>query len=108
MKRVSFEVAKMLKEAGYPQIGEYWYDRSGLCCYSESNLDEIEYIFAPFVMEVWLWLWKERHIALELFVTPYDKWVAPLPVYLQYDERSDPEEAIETTIEYLVNNNLIK
>lgn len=62
MKRVSFETAKILKDVGYPQTGEYWYDGSGLCCYSESDLDEIGYIFSPTYFDVMCWLMDTHNI----------------------------------------------
>ena len=108
MKRVSFKVATALKEAGYPQIGEYWYDGSGLCCYSESDLDELQNHFyaAPYVLEVWLWLWREKGIIIKItqctsYVSIGNKLFSGVP-------KKDPEEAIIATIECLVDNNLIK
>lgn len=115
MKRVSFETAKALKEAGYPQIGEYWYDGSGLCCYSESDVDEIGYIFSPTYVEVWLWLWREKGLRLSIEYTratetEYESWctlnqehLCNLPV-----SNGDPEEAIEKSIKYIIDNDLIK
>lgn len=100
MKRVPFNIAKALKDAGYPQkgISYYWYSKEGTECYSESDLDEIGYIFAPFVMEAWLWLWREKGT----------------PIRVDYafcgidDQINDPEEAIEGAIAHLVANKLLR
>lgn len=117
MKRVSFEAAISLKAAGYPQIGEYWYDRSGLCCYSESDLDELQNYFyvAPTYLEVWIWLWREKkcYIQTDLCFRDNDE-----SAFVTIDKANnvaivnsashDPEESIIAAIEYLVENNLIK
>lgn len=117
LKRISFEVAKAIKEAGYLQVGYYWYSPQGVECYSESDLDELRYVSAPTYIDVWLWLWREKNIRFDV----EDLWDAEL----SYPERgcasntnqlggictpevSDPEEAIIAAIEYLVDNNLIK
>lgn len=110
MKIVSFEVAKSVKEAGYPQEWndtEFYYTENGeLKCsddYEGNSIEDIMYyqryaVPAPFVMEIWLWLWREKGT----------------PIRVDYafcgidDKINDPEEAIETTIEYLVKNDLIK
>lgn len=72
MKRVKFEVAKAIKEAGYPQdrkdvgyITEKCSDRFNV--YYEGNLTDnasrmVKKVSAPYVMEVWLWLWREKKI----------------------------------------------
>lgn len=117
LKRISFEVAKAIKEAGYPQVGYYWYSPQGVECYSESDLDELRYVSAPTYIDVWLWLWREKNIRFDV----EDLWDAEL----SYPERgcasntnqlggictpevSDPEEAIIAAIKYLVDNSLIK
>lgn len=116
MKRVSFEVAKAIKKAGYQQgitekvyllkdyakMKEGWVIFKEKCMYTDFLAD------IPTYIQVWLWLWREKHLALEVYVTSYDKWVSPIDVCLKYDEYPDPEEAIATSIEYLVTNNLIK
>lgn len=106
MKRVSFSVAKALKEAGYkftPAPSSFltnetnsWYDE-----------DDDELYTLPYVMEVFLWLWREKKIFIQV-----EKERCILS-FLWGDSctfriNSDPEEAIITAIEHLVTNNLIK
>lgn len=129
MKRVSFDVAKAIKEAGYPQEWydcEYYYTQNGdvkRCDdYLGNTVEDISYhqrycIPAPTYIEVWLWLWREKNIRFDI----EDLWDAEL----SYPERgcasntnqlggictpevSDPEEAIEKAIAYLCENGLIK
>lgn len=135
-KRVSFGVAQAIKEAGYPQgLHEMYvyaicnHRNSGAMPHykegellSPSELDECNYcesdlIVAPTYLDVWLWLWREKGIRFDI----EDLW----DVELSYPERgcasntnqlggictpevSDPEEAIITAIEHLVDNKLLK
>lgn len=135
MKRVSFEVAKHLKEVGYPQ------EHNAPCyitenCTKSYNLEIItnelrlrlktykegQYIeefqfsdkrckpprcYAPTYLDVWLWLWREKkiYIGLEAESYPHDGMCVPSYIDAPY---SDPEEAIIAAIEYLVTNDLIK
>lgn len=122
-KIVSFEVAKALKEAGYPQ-------GNTLCQYAikpyydydqERELKEGQYsesfmilgIDAPTYIDAWLWLWREKGIMIEtsrvedcVDVQVYTKDLECL--YVDDQVYPDPEEAIAKVIEYLVENNLIK
>ena len=124
MKRVSFNVAKAIKKAGYPQEkkdGTALYPVNGefkgkLCGYNSDapERDKLS-IVAPTYFEVWLWLWREKkcYIQHELcfrsdnessFVC-IDKinniaWVKSLS--------EDPEEAIIAAIERLVEKDLLK
>ena len=124
MKRVSFNVAKAIKKAGYPQEkkdGTALYPVNGefkgkLCGYNSDapERDKLS-IVAPTYFEVWLWLWREKkcYIQQELcfksnnessFVC-IDKinhiaWVKSLS--------DDPEEAIIAAIERLVEKDLLK
>ena len=109
-KRVSYKVATALKEAGYPQIGEYWYDGSGLCCYSESDLDELQNHFyaAPYALEVWLWLWRKKGIKILPTGGIIVQGKGKLETNNLYNYPNDPEDAIISAIEYLVDNDLIK
>ena len=129
MKKVSFEVAKALKEAGYPQgntdkcyltADHNQYYKKGQIVYNEDdywtiltkNLADI-----PTYIEAWLWLWREKNIRFDV----EDLWDANL----SYPERgcasntnqlggictpevSDPEEAIIKAINYLVDNDLLQ
>lgn len=111
MKRVSFKVAKAIKEAGYPQERKYGnnnYTRQGV---GGSPLYEDGYV-APTYIDVWLWLWRKKKI----FLTQCYKSVGKIEIDILDDivylgtlyTYSDPEEAIEKAIEYLIENNLIK
>lgn len=109
MKRCSFEVAKALKEVGYPQNGNYWYSKEGIECYSESDLDEIDYTVSPTYLEIWLWLWRQKKIHIDI-----DKDVCKEGV-MSFDDitfeeykTDDPEEAIIAAIEHLVEHKLLK
>ena len=119
MKRVSFKVAKALKEAGYPQEkhnGMYFKDGDDtplniiVKSVLGGNVDEY-LISAPIVFEVWLWLWKEKGIYLNI-----DSKVRNMTGVLiiidekaiKFIEENDPEEAIVSAIEYLVDKDLIK
>lgn len=107
MKRVTFEVAKALKDAGYPQTGgDWWYSSDGEL--SEDFYPEYMEFFAPTYIEVWLWLWREKAVPLEiLFYEPRSKWY----VFCEYNEmpfKDNPEEAIVEAINHLVTNKLLK
>ncbi len=124
LKRVSFEVAKALKEAGYPQgVTEYVYNNDGSFSsrydYDSWGIDTSTLVDMPYAMEVWLWLWREKKISIEISerfnnidANMWDNKDYKNPIYLfDIDDRHnypDPEEAIIAAIEYLVTNNLIK
>lgn len=108
MKRVSFEVAKDLKEAGYPQTTSYlrYNSKGGLGC----PPDDIGYC-VPTYLEVWLWLWREKRYAIDaeckekLVITiPHNMWENGI-ISERYD---DPEDAIIAAIEYLVEHKLLQ
>lgn len=111
MKRVSFKVAQAIKEAGYPQYNTNvldGYDILGKPTTIYSSAEKCEYI-APTYIDVWLWLWREKRIKLsvepnedetECYTKDLGKLISNFG--------SDPEEAIESAIEYLVDNDLIK
>lgn len=108
MKRVSFSVAKAIKEAGYPQEGPLYYTSDGEP-YDWNEIEEWDdkyysKISAPTYLDVWLWLWREKKIAIEILHTNKQGWYADL----MRDSNSDPEDAIKNAIEYLVKNVLIK
>lgn len=95
-KRVPFKVAKALKEAGYPQ----------------NDYDEmIGSITKPTYIDVWLWLWMEKKIRIELVIDDITDKSYPI-VNRQhdwlFDSDEDPEESIIAAIDYLADNNLIK
>ncbi len=85
-KRVSYTVAKAIKEAGYPQY--------------ENELEGVpKVLYVPTYFDVWLWLWREKELTR---MAIWDKIADIKGNYF------DPEEAIIAAIDYLVDNNLIK
>lgn len=125
MKRVSFNVAKAIKEAGYPQgwecdehyclesEGEYGYQIGDLVSVNTIHKNCLEVVSAPTYMEVWIWLWREKKICINC---NYDKYNLPPMWWCNNEDRINynspnfdgPEEAIIGAIEYLVDKNLIK
>lgn len=118
MKRVSFKVAKAIKEVGYPQDSDiYYYDSYGnLNVYeSYSTMCLHNGYRAPFYLDVWTWLWNEKNIQ----ITP-KRWTQPSCIgstievcncllHEMYNlDKTGPEEAIIAAIDYLVDNDLIK
>lgn len=124
MKRVSFETAKALKDAGYPQecnVHIPYYDWDGQYHYgSEIGAPRSSFysrVYAPTYIDAWLWLWRVKNIQLEVNgICDYHKpfmFVGCDCGTLQLggittEEFKDPEEAIIAAIEILVTNNLIK
>lgn len=109
MKRVSFKVAQAIKEAGYPQEGDWWYSKDGKL--SDWLMPHQQEIYAPTYLDVWLWLWREKGIQITIGVDFCCIWVPDKEVnYMSKTtiKNNDPEEAIIAAIEYLVNNDLIK
>lgn len=106
-KRVSFKVAKAIKEAGYPQPFrvDFYYLPNGELRFGRIVCHRV---YAPTYLDVWLWLWREKKIEIEL----YNDGVG-LTSQIRIQGRpqffkSDVEEAIIAAIEYLVANDLIK
>lgn len=146
MKRASFEVAKAIKEAGYQQdisecnegyaISEVrykvyssrdnnWYPSSADTGHMLSfdgdyyyPKDCGEYCVAPYYMDVWLWLWREKKSAISLVCDEHElinswyvsakKLTGDIGSFTEQIFFNDPEEAIIAAIEYLVEHNLIK
>lgn len=113
-KIVTFEVAKALKDAGYPQVGRYQYTytgelvdlvREGGICYGQ---------VAPSYLDAWLWLWRVKKIYIEVNCIQCSEYNTEVSIWHEYGQYhyeckfTDPEEAIAKAIEYLVTNNLIK
>lgn len=125
-KIVSFKVAKVIKEAGYPQYsGEnYWWKEGSYLSEHTEPLVEIykgddyydyrQYLYyAPTYLDVWLWLWREKRIEIEVYgevnLVLKNGYELLRDVSWEYVESNpDPEEAIIEAIEYLVDNNLLK
>lgn len=99
MKQVSFEVAKALKEAGYPQYGscDEYYNHNGQVISKFCDINKLIYP-APTYLEVWLWLWREKGYAIEC-AYKYRRFHNYKTSY----NYADPEEAIIAAIEHLVN-----
>lgn len=131
MKRVSFEVAKALKEAGYPQgvLPKILKEKSFPMYYNGDFVPNYVYFYAyyittfdtnlcvacPTYIEVWLWLWREKGMILSIeYVrateTEFESWTTLNQEHLPKVPTSngDPEEAIIAAIESLCDNNLIK
>lgn len=119
MKRVSFETAKALKEAGYPQDNSNnnpYYTKDGQ--FSDLYHYGVPYYdvdcFAPTYLEVWLWLWRKGNIKISLHNEDskyhyYTMKNSGNHIELMNSSMfNDPEEAIIAAIQYLMNNNLIK
>lgn len=111
-KRITFKVAKAIKEAGYPFV-------NGVSiilehCKEDTNKwDFWSGIVDTTYLDVWLWLWTEKGIRLQ----PDSDRKEIVDIYMDntffYTLRKEnktvsPEEAIIAAIEYLVDNNLIK
>lgn len=127
MKQVSFKVAKAIKEAEYPQDVEfwkyledntYWYYQNGML-EKKGNIsdyvDERKLIFAPTYLEVWLWLWKEKKIYIDIAhyynsdeITVWDTNYKPIDCIDCFNKYTNPEDAIAEAINRLVDNDLIK
>lgn len=120
MKIVSFEEAKYLKEAGYPQgLSRFLYNKDG---YKEAgsllsryeceqlNLDTSTKIDAPYAVDVWFWLWREKKKWIDVsFSLDEGNWTfMQNPSPCDCGLYNDPEEAIIAAIEYLVDSDLIK
>ena len=107
-KIVSFEVAKALKEAGYPQGKENtaYYNELGMLVKPNIYCGGKEIADAPTYIEVWLWLWREKKEYLNIL--PCCETQASVINHEHIFKGLDPEKAIAKAIDYLVENNLIK
>lgn len=119
MKRVSFKVAKAIKEAGYPQGIENtaYYNEDGVLVKPFVFNGGNEIADAPTYIDVWLWLWengisirieKDDYTFDDEYCTAWGKDAEIL--YQKYYDKSveNPEKAISEAINYLVDNDLIK
>lgn len=112
-KRVSIEVAKALKEAGYPLEIKTIEDAENLGWQGKAFfVGMATCALLPYVMDVWLWLWREKGIKIvaeprqKVFVYIKTAFYGLPKEFASVFE--DPEEAIEKAIEYFITNNLIK
>lgn len=115
MKRVSLKVAKSLKEAGYPQIFiDYAYYEDNKLHHTEDPYNNCRKIiaYAPTYLDAWLWLWREKKIYLNTntqrkgIVCVY--WDDTIIHEVKDMKLTDPEEAIASAIENMVDNDLVK
>lgn len=112
MEYVSFEVAKAIKEAGYPQESDKVYLPDGVFCNYISHF--INYYAAPTYFDVWLWIWREKKIAIPVDYFGYDNnyWTSCVPLgndkFEFFEPLKDPEDTIIAAITYMVNKNLLK
>lgn len=132
MKIISFKVAKAIKEAGYPQDkSEYnegyaiskvyydvyssrddrWYPSSADTGHRLSFDDDYyypedcgEFCVAPTYLDVWLWLWREKKIWIQVRHMGNGNWFR---CYVTEQDFSDPEEAIIAAVKHIVEQNLI-
>ena len=114
MKRVTFKVAKVIKKSGYPQgitKHGYWIKNStegemvkyGDIVNSIMRGKDDNIVDIPTYMEVWLWLWREKKIAIDInYSLMNGKYYNEAYMY------DDPEQLIIDSIDYMVDNNLIK
>lgn len=123
-KRVSFKVAKAIKEAGYDYPCDMYYHMyddeydsemsiEATGDGSRSFLNSLNQFrcAAPFVTDVWLWLWREKQACIGIL---FDEGNCAVEIWSNksflrdFENKFDPEEAIIAAIEYLVDNDLIK
>lgn len=123
MDFVNFDLAKKLKEKGFPQvkIGTLaMYNEEGEWYSLARNLDEFEYLFedfdyhdcvCPTIFQVLKWLREEKKIAINIEFIPYtwqykiidmsfERMFEPCGITLF----SDYEEAAIAGIEYVLDN----
>lgn len=116
MKKVSFAVAKAIKEAGYPQDlydGIYYYTEQNRIFQYERSFAYYPKIFcvAPTYFEVWLWLWRKKKSCIGIL---FDDGNCAVEIWQNksfmrdFESKFDPEESIIAAIEYLCENDLIK
>ena len=126
-KRVSIEVAKAIKKAGYPQGNtikcyltfdhNQFYKEGQIVENDDDGWSTLTKCLAdiPTYLDVWRWLWRKKGIYIDIThyyssneVTIWDKKINKIKSIERMGKDSDPEEFIIAAIEYLVDNNLIK
>lgn len=120
-KRVSFKVAKAIKEAGYNELCDMYYhilddeyeskmslEMTGDGSHSFLNSLNQYRCAAPYVLDVWLWLWRKKGIEILASGGIIVRGKGKIEVKSLYDYPNDPDEAIAAAIEYLVDNDLLK
>lgn len=108
---ITFEVAKAIKEAGFPQnftniyytIDGVLFDWNSIETWNNKYYNKIS---CPTYLDVWLWLWREKGIKISHRIGVNIIGIEDNDVI--EDLFDDPEKAIIASIEYLVKHNLIK
>lgn len=110
MRKVSFKVAKAIKNAGYPQAEtDDVYRNDGVLDSHSKWIGGVTDVCcdAPTYIEVWLWLWRKKKIYFGIEAESYPHDGTCLNNY-QDIPYLDPEDAIVEAIEHLVENNVIQ
>lgn len=111
--QVSFKIAKLLKEKGFDSKvrGIYCIKaitpfREGRSYLSGYGIDE-NFIYAPTIAEVVMWLYKKHGIWIEVY---YDNSRKEFYTVLDGEEYkfNSPIEAYKAAIDYILNNEKIK
>lgn len=118
---VSYEIAVKLKEKGYPQNGNHYYNEKGnidIPAYNLSDEDMSDTI-APQIYQVLKWLRKEKSLHIEIVSSDYGYIyiVSDTPdrggtdrVNIQYKGKNDGgawddyNECVLDAIEYVIDN----
>lgn len=128
LKRVSFKVAKAIKEAGYPQGDGKYFAEDGLIVTKDKDTKFLCRYYIPNYLSVWLWLWREKKYRILLSASnqrwselhgivtgidgevcaSYHRGVKAYDATDHYANWRDPEEAVIAAIEYLVEHKLLK
>ena len=126
MDFVSFDIAKKLKEKGFPQVKKgtlAMYNEEGEWHSLARNLDEFEYLFedfdyhdcvCPTISQVLKWLRNEKDIyCLPFFEQGVDMWFyticepacgSEFPEFMSESEYDTYEKAAFAGIEYVIEN----
>lgn len=123
---VSFEIAKLLKEKGFDEPCECFYDTenndtsivNGWMDISNSELEEREFVCysAPTIQMAMKWLREEKDVQIEISIVGTDTWKSPTKWMYGFrcqtkdviDRRnadfSSYEEACEAAIKYCIES----
>lgn len=121
---VTFEIAKKLKEKGFPQSPNYfnyssYYDWDGLrkihslsnaSVWFNPNISRDNIYFAPTISQVLKWLREEKSISIEPCATPHNCWYymikynGQIKVTYFEDKCKTYEQAALAGIEYVLDN----
>lgn len=110
-KPVNFELAKLLKEKGFDEPCFYTYINGELCeegflfNHSIRSHERQEFISAPTIAEVVMWLYEKHGVWIEVLKL-LDGTFSPFmqDVLLELSVCKTPTEAYEAGIEYVLKN----